>query len=792
MDLGGGGASPAQAGRRVGSGLGSFATTAVATARVEFAQTLRASAFWVLQGVLLLTGLLVLIEDAAGAGHLRFASGQLRQFAAFQWLLLLMLAWPGLRRVAGSRGDLAFAAPVSSVAHASGALLGVLAWLVPATYAQFALRWVLGEAVGGQANWALLTTAPLLALASALLALGLAACVSLLLPRLMASVLVWLGVWVFLLQRSGGPFGGFAGPHLPLFGPLNVFFEGLLLSPSVGLGLMRPLVMAAALQMAAAGVVLLALWFCLLPLVDQRRSDPWRVTRYVGLVVAVGFAAWAVTGFRNEVHAQQPAQSPLVTQLDEWRVIASGVELEFEPASRQQPIRGTHLLEVAPAGGAWPTQLVLRVNPGMGVEASVDGAALRVERQGDSVVVGIADVVEAGRASLELALDFRGAPFWPYADHRFRQGGSFPALDSSQPITSLATGGVGYLLRDGDWLPWPWTSQPHVAAEGQRMTVTSLAGHSSETITFDGSVPKLVVVVPPPAREVRGQTAHVGRDAGAGLVRALSNIGQNLASSWAALGEAGARRLVAMPYLPDAYAGSGMVVIPEAYDLENAHTIGGTYRAANDPRVEERAALQVLARAWLNGQVLEPRGYVQARSFTRNLRRASTLRSGPAQDGNRWLQVVQIGPNVPNWSPTWEGVNPVAYDVTPFALWLGIELADDEVREADIALLRAVTGREGDYFDLSGRLLPWSLFRNRVQMGVLLGLFDWADEIGREEAVDMFQRTYRTVDDQSQEAVIVALEQASGVPISVPGVTAPDAPGAGVHMPSGSLEGSSE
>lgn len=626
---GGGSAGVATDGPSLSRGIRSFVATAMATARVEFVQTLRSPAFWALQGVLLLTGLLVLLEDGAGAAYLRFASGQLRQFAAFHWLLLLLLLWPGLQRVAGSRGDLAFAAPVSSVGHGAGALLGVLAWLVPATYGQFALRWLLGEAVGGQANWTLLTTAPLLALASALLACGLAACLSLLLPRLMAAVLVWLGVWVFLLQRSGGPFGGFAGPYLPFFDPLNIFFEGLMLSPSVGLGLMRPLAVASAVQMAAAGAALVALWLCLLPLVDQRRSDPRRLTRYVGLAAAVGLATWAVAGFRAEVHAQQPAQSPLVTQLDEWRVLSSVVALEFEPASRRQPIRGTHLLEVAPAGGAWPTRLVLRVNPGMAVGASVEGAALDVGRQGDSVVVDIEDVVEAGSASLELLLDFRGAPFWPYADHRFRQGGSFPALDSSQPITSLATGGVGYLLRDGDWLPWPWTSRPHVAAEGQRLTVESIAGVSSATVTFDGSMPKLVAVVPPPARQARGLPARVGRDAGAGLVRALSNIGRNVATAWPAFGEASAPRVVAMPYLPDAYADSGMVVIPEAYDLQNAHTIGGAYRAATDPRVEERAALQVLARAWLNGQVLEPRGYARARSFTRELRRASTLRSGP-------------------------------------------------------------------------------------------------------------------------------------------------------------------
>ena len=739
-----------------------------ATAHVEVRQTLSSPVFWVLQVVLLTSGLLVLAEESAGGAYLRYASAQVRQYTAFNWLLFILFVWPALLRVRGSRGDLAFSAPVTSFGLSLGTLLGCLTWLAPATYAQFAIRWLLGAAVGGQANWTLLTSAPLLALASMLVALGLVACLSLVLPRLLPALLVWLGLWVFLLQHAGGLFGGFAGPFMPLFDPLNVFFEGLMLSPAVGLGLMQSLVVALALMYASVGVLLMGAWLRLLPMLDGRRADAWRLARNAALVLIVGLSAWAGMAYRWEVREQQPPESPLDIQLDEWVVVASAAELEFEPASRSRPIRGTHLLEVAPRSEAWPEKLVLRVNPGINVTARVDSATLSSERQGDSVVVDIGDVPPFANASLALRIDFEGKPFWPYADHRFRQGGSFPAIDSSQPITSLATNGVGYLLRGGDWLPSPWSSQPHETDLAQRLTVVTIDSSGASSVTFDGSIPQLVALVAPPERPVADDVAdvraHVGRDAGAGLIRALANIARHQEKAWTALGESGEPRLVAMPYLPDAYSDGSTIVIPESYDLTSSHAIGGAYRASSTEQVEERAALQLLARAWLNGHVNSPRGYAQAQSYTSGLR-LSTPRFRPEPQGNRWLQVEPMGPVAMTWSPNWIGYNSQPYDVTPFALWLGLELASAEVRATDLELLRSIDGRERNYFDLSGRLLPWGLIRNPEHMSILLGLAKWTEEVGRTYAVELFTRVYRSVDDQGHAAVLSALEVVSGISI---------------------------
>ncbi|NLG65393.1 MAG: hypothetical protein GX537_07285, partial [Actinobacteria bacterium] len=213
--------------------------------------------FWLVQVAILASTLLVLIPDGFMGTFLRYASQQLRELVAFTLLLVPLLALPGLQRLVGARGDLVLATTHDNLAHALGTILGIFSWLIPATSLQLLGRWLMGELVGGQANWTLITHAPLLALASVTFGLGVLSCLSLIWRRILPILLVWLGLWVLVLQGAGGLLGGFVGPYMPLFSPLNVFYEGQLFSPAAGLGLSQPLVVRSVLAFAAAGVALL-------------------------------------------------------------------------------------------------------------------------------------------------------------------------------------------------------------------------------------------------------------------------------------------------------------------------------------------------------------------------------------------------------------------------------------------------------------------------------------------------------------------------------------------------------
>lgn len=734
----------------------------LATARVEFSLSIRSVGFWAVQVALLAPALLVLVPDGLSGNFLRFSSQQLREVVAFTLLLLPLLVLPSLKRTHGARGDLVFATQHDSSGHALGTLLGVVAWLVPSAFAQLGARWLLGELVGGQARWALLSAGPVLLLASLTLGLGVLACLNLVWRRTLPVLLVWLGLWILVLQRAGGLLGGFVGPYMPLFDSWNVFFEGLMFSPAAGLGWSRPLAFSLAAWLALLGASLLAGWLLLAPRTDARRSNRWRLVPGVSLLLFGGLAVMAFVGMQREVTLQQPAGTPRAVVLDAWRVIDSELEVAFDPDAAP-PISGSAALTLMPVTKGWSGELLLRLRPGMRLEASSGGRPLPVVREGDSVLVDLTSLELGDAQEVLVELSFEGEPVWPYADHRFGTGGAFPTLDSSQPITSAAVGGVGYLLRDGDWRPWPWSTGPQLA-EREDSVVVHLP--EQKATIYREEVPQLLEVVAPEGGwQQEGVGAQAGKDPGAGLIQALESVARGADRLWDILGEPTAPQVTALPYLPDAYASFTTVVIPESYDLSHHLQVGAAYQRDVAPELAERAGYQLLARAWLNGHARHPRAYAEA-TRTRGELQALDGAGGPGGGTNyRMLQVVPSGPLGTPWAEIWHGTDPNQFDVTPFALWLGMELSDPQVRQADLAVFRRLEGSAQDHLDLRKRGLPWNLYRQLPYVRMAVALSDWAEAVGGEEAVRLFAQAYRTVPIQSHDSLLEALAELSGVPV---------------------------
>src|SRR5690606_22159334 len=104
-----------------------------------------------------------------------------------------------------------------------------------------------------------------------------------------------------------------------------------------------------------------------------------------------------------------------------------------------------------------------------------------------------------------------------------------------------------------------------------------------------------------------------------------------------------------------------------------------------------RAGYVLAARAWLNGNARHPRAYAEA-TVTRSAIQGANGFGPGAGSGYRLLQLSSMGPLGSRWSELWHGADPSLYAIEPFALWIGMELAEPEVRRSDLAILRQLTG----------------------------------------------------------------------------------------------------
>lgn len=104
--------------------------------------------------------------------------------------------------------------------------------------------------------------------------------------------------------------------------------------------------------------------------------------------------------------------------------------------------------------------------------------------------------------------------------------------------------------------------------------------------------------------------------------------------------------------------------------------------------------------------------------------------------------------------------------VNPFALWLGLELTEPNVRQADLALLRQLTGSAQENLQLRQRGLPWNLTRQLPTVAITVALADWAEVIGQEQALQLFAEARTTAESQDHQTILKALGIDSGPTVS--------------------------
>ncbi|HBY97610.1 MAG TPA: hypothetical protein DEP84_27320, partial [Chloroflexi bacterium] len=500
--------------------------------------------------------------------------------------------------------------------------------------------------------------------------------------------------------------------------------------------------------------------------------------------------------------------SPTNIQPDAWRVEAHTLEVAVD--AERQTLAGSSTLRLAPLRPIEESEVVLRLNPGLRLTAAhdEDGHPLAWRRVGDSVILALpAPPVE----SLALRLQWQGTPRVPYNDYGGYPSSQYPAFDTPQPVRALLSEGAGYLFRDGDWYPWPWGDGPHPhQAEESHVTVRVSGAEAlapaplhDGVVVWEGKLPAVLLVLPPQgSKTVAGRTLHFGSLGGTEnvLVTRLEQIAALAPRVAEALGaEPVPTHIVALPYLNDLVWSGDLLLVPEGTGPlpDDLRSFLLSPRSADEVKapIEDRAVMTRLARAWLASHTDLPAAWVRVSPDVAGVvavtgipgEAGSVAVSSPAEDTDgRWVRAPGSprdflpssmsagGPRPPGKGQdlrtmTIARLEP-ADELNLLALWLAVEMADPDVREADLAVLLAppVPGTSSGKFEpFALRSLPLDFPVGQALKAALFeALHTWLEQVGRARGLQLVGEVMRQQGGPFDlQQLLAALAQRSGVPI---------------------------
>ena len=738
-----------------------------AVMRTEMRLTCRRRSFWIVQGLVLLAGVLPWLFGGR-VGEVTGLQGILatiNTFIVVELLFAPLIVGPAVSRDLGQEGEVLWATPLDALTHIAGVVSGLWLALLPALLTQIGTCWLLSSLLSGiRAGLFWTCGAPLLIVAMAA-GMGLVALMTMLLRRTLPVLIIWGAL--YLLTSAGLDDSARQATSL-----LNITFSALELSPSLGLGLYQPLVNGLSLWFLGVGGLAASMAVGIALLVDRRRA-----IRHTSLFVPCVLIAGALGGsgfqIRGQLLAQQvPPASPVDIQQDAWTVHEHSLQATVD--GQHGTVAGTTNLVLEPIGSLTTDQIVLRLNPGIELSEARDGSGrgLAATRAGDGVIITLSPIPAGagpepaegpgpgpveGRFSLHLA--WGGEPSHPpLAEHQYPLGWGFQAVNTPQPLRALIVDGVGFLLRDGDWYPWPWTTRPH-QAESNRVALQMTTGSGPASLSlpevWEGELPPALLVMPPQGEhEVAEGTVHVGSLAGDQMIERLGLFAELIPSLSEAIGDAQPpTHIVALPYLSDFVWSGDLLLVPEGIGYISSVWIGPAYRVGVTRAIEKRAILTALARAWLSGHSPVPSRLIWAEARWRRW----------LGHPGRWIEPLDFG-REHTYALTRVG------QADAVALWISVELADPDVRQTILALLRTPT--VGDHgairADVVAQLLPLSVGYSQEEINAIVSaLHEWAEEIGRERALSLVGDVVRRRSGLyfDLERLLADLERASGASV---------------------------
>jgi hypothetical protein len=766
--------------------------------RNEMRQVWRRRSFWIVQGLLFLIPILValfvffardsesLVMGAFIAGYSAPGLGTL----ALYYLVLPILVGPIILSDLGKVGEILWSGPLDGVTHYAGMFCGLWLALLPAALLQLG-GWFLADLFWPNLlpEWVWLVS-----LAVYLLANTLGLCVTMLLSMLLRRILPvligWaaLWVWVFSVVSFSESWTEGFNP-MQVIAYMNIYFHNLRLSPSLGLGLAQGRVLGMAAWFAGFSLAALCLGLLLSLLADQRRSArrEWLAPLLVGLSLVVAAGGYALNRQAITAHAIPP--SPLDAQIDVWEVLSQRTEVEVDASNGM--ISGTSALTLSPGRPPNQPEVVLRLNPGLELTAASDGtgAALSAQRQGDSVVISLPEIPAA---PVTLNLAWQGRLQIPYTafelEWRFHEA-PYPYGFTYMPqaLQALVQPNGGYLLRDGDWMPWPWTTGPHQADENW-LAIRPTGGEAAASVpmrdgaaTWEGQIPKGLLVFLP-GKQMQVHMIHIDASRLVGVQQMQqANLFASAADRFSLLTlEPAPRYVVVTPYLSDLVWSGELLLIPDGSGYYLSFPLGWLYQmdaTGPDQPIVARATLAALVRAWLLNRLPPPWLEFQPRlapaGETMNVVDLATTPEEDwyTQDGH-WVQAVEFFDVKTFWNPRRVVQLTPQGEWSTVAFWLAMEMADDTTRQADLDLIKYFAG-EGQsihsgnqrYALMSGQLWPDVLDTDEGR-AMVWNLHAWASQVGTQDAVAIAVTTIQETQPESVMRLMDELERRSG--ISVP------------------------
>ena len=757
-----------------------------AIVRNEALQLWRQRSFWVIQLFLLFPVLFIAFGPPIPTA------------LVLLYLVIPILVGPALLRDVGKPGEIVWSSPTGALTHYSGVIAGLWLGLLPGSLLQLA-GWFLASLFIPHifspslflpdtfSFWIWPVSLAFLLLANTV-GLFLTALLAMLIRKLAPLLIIWTALWLWAFV-SVIFLPAFREMGAPMQGVIfhNIFFYNLRLSPSLGLGLSHDRVFGMTSWFLGLGLLAASLGVAAGLLADRRRSlrNLWVLPAVIligGLAAAGGYA---LNG-RAAAEYAIPV-SPYDPQIDTWQVDRQQTDVQVNASTGT--ISGTSRLTLAPVQSLEKPELVLRLNPGLDLSYARDTAGMQLpaQRVGDSLVVTLPSI-PAGPIQLDLAwqgrLQISYLSFeqdWSYRDFPDQ----IPYYTMPVPLKALLIPQGGFLLRDGDWMPWPWNSTPHQASENS-LTIRPVGGEAvaahplqEDAVTWEGDLPKgLVAFLPSKQITLDRATLAVTHRAGSQHTARARLFEAQAGKLTALLDELPPRYIAVAPYLSELVWSGDLLLIPDGSGTYQSSQLfwlfGYDMYGPERPRLERNVLFQ-LARAWMHNHfnpslpfqpVLSPPGEdTQVISITQTTEESWYQRNG------HWMQFAEALDTTNYWTPKTNYQLNLAGEQSVLAFWLAMELVDEDTRQADLEVLayfagvgQQLQGHEERYEMISDRLWPDILLATKARE-LVWDLNEWAAEVGPEEAVSTAVEVIQEAGSWDQSQILAELEARSGVPI---------------------------
>jgi hypothetical protein len=577
-------------------------------------------------------------------------------------------------------------------------------------------------------------------------------------------MLGWVALWVWLFYTVDFA-EGLAEEFYPLITTAftNVFFHNLTLSPSLGLGLAQGHLLGMFAWFLGLSLLAFSLALLLSPMLDARRSTrtTWFAPALAGGALLATLGGYALNARAIATHAVPP--SPQDVQVDSWNVLRQRTFVDVDARTGQ--VSGEMELELAPATGdkIAHSEIVLRLNSGLALTAVRDasGQSLPVERVGDSIVIGLPSIPQS---PISLNLAWEGRLQIPYTTFQqvwkwFDAPDDFGFVYMPQALGGLVQPNGGFLLRDGDWMPWPWSTLPHQARQNYLEIRPSGADAAASVPIQDGAaiwqgtVPHDLLVFLPGKQVFAGGAAlalsplvgsqHLGR---ASLFSAAATEVARL------FGVEPPRTVVIIPYLNRLSWSGDLLLIPDGsgyyHEIANYWLYAQDVTTQQKPQALRRAAIYALARRYLLDQAppmpLEIKALLSPAGERPNLVTVSAYTQAEWIAGRgRWVQAPEAFDYNTYWDyRRWIDPTPQG-EWSAVAFWLAMELADEELRQADLEGIaffdRTHINDDAKERGEVIRKLIWPDFMDSNQgRQIILELHNLSLRLGTQESLDLF------------------------------------------------------